>query len=83
MDEKRRMVTKYVTEAFGLLLLTDSFNGPDHLPVGRHLGCVPSAPGLGGTLPLTKLENSLSIILLFIPNKDPKLRECKENRKMI
>uniref|UniRef100_A0A8D1R798 Nuclear GTPase SLIP-GC n=1 Tax=Sus scrofa TaxID=9823 RepID=A0A8D1R798_PIG len=32
LDEKRRMVTKYVTEAFGLLLLTDSFNGPDHLP---------------------------------------------------
>ncbi|XP_044123992.1 nuclear GTPase SLIP-GC [Neovison vison] len=26
LDKKRRMVTKYVTEAFGLLLLTDSFN---------------------------------------------------------
>lgn len=36
LDEKRRMVTKYVTEAFGLLLLTDSFNGPDHLP-NEHL----------------------------------------------
>uniref|UniRef100_A0A8D1R005 Nuclear GTPase SLIP-GC n=1 Tax=Sus scrofa TaxID=9823 RepID=A0A8D1R005_PIG len=35
LDEKRRMVTKYVTEAFGLLLLTDSFNGPDHLPRSR------------------------------------------------
>uniref|UniRef100_A0A8C3WC41 Nuclear GTPase SLIP-GC n=1 Tax=Catagonus wagneri TaxID=51154 RepID=A0A8C3WC41_9CETA len=36
LDEKRRMVTKYVAEAFGLLLLTDSFNGPDHLP-NEHL----------------------------------------------
>ncbi|KAM9194142.1 nuclear GTPase SLIP-GC [Dugong dugon] len=32
LDKKRRMVTKYVTEAFGLLLLTDSFNSTDNLP---------------------------------------------------
>ncbi|KAM6220799.1 nuclear GTPase SLIP-GC [Rhynchocyon petersi] len=32
LDKKRRMVTKYVTEAFGLLLLTDSFNSMDNLP---------------------------------------------------
>ncbi|XP_006864494.1 PREDICTED: nuclear GTPase SLIP-GC [Chrysochloris asiatica] len=31
LDKKRRMVTKYVTEAFGLLLLTDSFNSTDNL----------------------------------------------------
>lgn len=33
LDKKRRMVTKYVTEAFGLLLLTDSFNCTENLPV--------------------------------------------------
>ncbi|XP_007936964.2 nuclear GTPase SLIP-GC [Orycteropus afer afer] len=32
LDKKRRMVTKYVTEAFGLLLLTDNFNSMDNLP---------------------------------------------------
>ncbi|XP_006884990.1 PREDICTED: nuclear GTPase SLIP-GC [Elephantulus edwardii] len=32
LDMKRRMVTKYVTEAFGLLLLTDSFNSTDDMP---------------------------------------------------
>uniref|UniRef100_A0A8C0PH42 Nuclear GTPase SLIP-GC n=3 Tax=Canis lupus familiaris TaxID=9615 RepID=A0A8C0PH42_CANLF len=32
LDKKKRMVTKYVTEAFGLLLLTDSFNCMEHLP---------------------------------------------------
>uniref|UniRef100_A0A452RE28 Nuclear GTPase SLIP-GC n=1 Tax=Ursus americanus TaxID=9643 RepID=A0A452RE28_URSAM len=32
LDKKRRMVTKYVTEAFGLLLLTDSFNCTENLP---------------------------------------------------
>ncbi|XP_043420781.1 nuclear GTPase SLIP-GC isoform X1 [Prionailurus bengalensis] len=32
LDKKRRMVTKYVTEAFGLLLLTDSFNCMENLP---------------------------------------------------
>lgn len=32
LDKKRRMVTKYVTEAFGLLLLTDSFSCTDNLP---------------------------------------------------
>lgn len=36
LDEKRRMVTKYVTEAFGLLLLTDSFNSTENLP-NEHL----------------------------------------------
>ncbi|XP_075413318.1 nuclear GTPase SLIP-GC [Tenrec ecaudatus] len=32
LDKKRRMVTKYVTEAFGLLILTDSFNSTDKPP---------------------------------------------------
>ncbi|KAM8763811.1 nuclear GTPase SLIP-GC isoform 4-T4 [Rhynchonycteris naso] len=32
LDKKRRMVTKYVTEAFGLLLLTDSFNCTENPP---------------------------------------------------
>ncbi|TEA24386.1 hypothetical protein DBR06_SOUSAS4410096, partial [Sousa chinensis] len=32
LDKKRRMVTKYVTEAFGLFLLTDSFSCTDNLP---------------------------------------------------
>ncbi|XP_007192849.1 nuclear GTPase SLIP-GC [Balaenoptera acutorostrata] len=32
LDKKRRMATKYVTEAFGLLLLTDSFSCTDNLP---------------------------------------------------
>lgn len=36
LDEKRRMVTKYVTEAFGLLLLADSFNSTENLP-NEHL----------------------------------------------
>ncbi|XP_053514572.1 nuclear GTPase SLIP-GC isoform X2 [Artibeus jamaicensis] len=36
LDKKRRTVTKYVTEAFGLLLLTDSFNCPENLP-NEHL----------------------------------------------
>ncbi|XP_035887935.1 nuclear GTPase SLIP-GC isoform X3 [Phyllostomus discolor] len=36
LDKKRRMVTKYVTEAFGLLLLTDSFNCPE-IPPNEHL----------------------------------------------
>ncbi|XP_076708386.1 nuclear GTPase SLIP-GC [Callospermophilus lateralis] len=36
LDEKRRMVTKYVTEAFGLLLLTDSFTSTENLP-NEHL----------------------------------------------
>ncbi|XP_005373817.1 PREDICTED: nuclear GTPase SLIP-GC isoform X1 [Chinchilla lanigera] len=36
LDKKRRMVTKYVTEAFGLLLLTDSFNSMENLP-NEHL----------------------------------------------
>ncbi|VTJ69454.1 Hypothetical predicted protein [Marmota monax] len=36
LDEKRSMVTKYVTEAFGLLLLTDSFNSTENLP-NEHL----------------------------------------------
>ncbi|XP_054431894.1 nuclear GTPase SLIP-GC [Pteronotus mesoamericanus] len=36
LDKKRRMVTKYVTEAFGLLLLTDSFNCPEN-PPNEHL----------------------------------------------
>ncbi|KAM5264102.1 nuclear GTPase SLIP-GC [Ctenodactylus gundi] len=36
LDQKRRMVTKYVTEAFGLLLLTDSFNSVENLP-NEHL----------------------------------------------
>lgn len=36
LDEKRTMVTKYVTEAFGLLLLTDSFNSTENLP-NEHL----------------------------------------------
>uniref|UniRef100_A0A2K6FJY0 Nuclear GTPase SLIP-GC n=2 Tax=Propithecus coquereli TaxID=379532 RepID=A0A2K6FJY0_PROCO len=36
LDKKRRMVTKYVTEAFGLLLLTDSFNSAQNLP-SEHL----------------------------------------------
>ncbi|XP_070336724.1 nuclear GTPase SLIP-GC isoform X4 [Odocoileus virginianus] len=31
LDKKKRMVTKYVTEAFGLLLLTDSFSCTDHM----------------------------------------------------
>ncbi|XP_072808537.1 nuclear GTPase SLIP-GC isoform X1 [Vicugna pacos] len=31
LDKKRRMVTTYVTEAFGLLLLTDSFNCAENL----------------------------------------------------
>eukprot|EP00070_Physeter_catodon_P043125 XP_028350019.1 nuclear GTPase SLIP-GC isoform X4 [Physeter catodon] len=35
LDKKRRMVTKYVTEAFGLLLLTDSFSCTDNLPRSR------------------------------------------------
>ncbi|KAM6149628.1 LOW QUALITY PROTEIN: nuclear GTPase SLIP-GC [Erethizon dorsatum] len=36
LDKKRRMVTKYVTEAFGLLLLTDGFNSMENLP-NEHL----------------------------------------------
>ncbi|XP_045391497.1 nuclear GTPase SLIP-GC isoform X1 [Lemur catta] len=36
LDEKRRTVTKYVTEAFGLLLLADSFNSAQSLP-SEHL----------------------------------------------
>ncbi|XP_037669096.1 nuclear GTPase SLIP-GC isoform X2 [Choloepus didactylus] len=32
LDKNRRRVTKYVTEAFGLLLLTDSFNTVGNLP---------------------------------------------------
>ncbi|XP_045142771.1 nuclear GTPase SLIP-GC [Echinops telfairi] len=32
LDKKRRMVTRYVTEAFGLLVLTDSFNSTDKPP---------------------------------------------------
>ncbi|XP_077008996.1 nuclear GTPase SLIP-GC isoform X1 [Tamandua tetradactyla] len=32
LDKKRRRVTKYVNEAFGLLLLTDSFNTVENLP---------------------------------------------------
>ncbi|XP_036898118.1 nuclear GTPase SLIP-GC isoform X3 [Sturnira hondurensis] len=36
LDKKRRTVTKYVTEAFGLLLLTDSFNCPEN-PPNEHL----------------------------------------------
>ncbi|XP_032711579.1 nuclear GTPase SLIP-GC isoform X3 [Lontra canadensis] len=35
LDKKRRMVTKYVTEAFGLLLLTDSFNCTENPPRSR------------------------------------------------
>ncbi|XP_032188216.1 nuclear GTPase SLIP-GC isoform X3 [Mustela erminea] len=35
LDKKRRMVTKYVTEAFGLLLLTDSFNCMENPPRSR------------------------------------------------
>ncbi|XP_060247329.1 nuclear GTPase SLIP-GC isoform X1 [Meriones unguiculatus] len=31
LDKKRRRVTKYVTEAFGLLLLTDTFNSEESL----------------------------------------------------
>ncbi|ELW62535.1 GTPase SLIP-GC, partial [Tupaia chinensis] len=31
LDEKRRTVTKYITEAFGLLLLTDSFSSTEKL----------------------------------------------------
>ncbi|XP_008064704.1 nuclear GTPase SLIP-GC [Carlito syrichta] len=31
LDKKRRMVTKYVTEAFGLLVLTDSFNSTQNM----------------------------------------------------
>ncbi|CAH6827677.1 Nuggc [Phodopus roborovskii] len=31
LDKKRRLVTKYVTEAFGLLLLTDTFNSEESL----------------------------------------------------
>ncbi|XP_019821394.2 nuclear GTPase SLIP-GC isoform X1 [Bos indicus] len=31
LDKKKRTVTKYVTEAFGLLLLTDSFSCTDHM----------------------------------------------------
>ena len=33
LDKKKRTVTKYVTEAFGLLLLTDSFSCTDHVQV--------------------------------------------------
>ncbi|XP_063673044.1 nuclear GTPase SLIP-GC isoform X2 [Pan troglodytes] len=36
LDKKKRTVTKYVTEAFGLLLLTDSFNSTQNLP-NEHL----------------------------------------------
>ncbi|XP_042099458.1 nuclear GTPase SLIP-GC isoform X5 [Ovis aries] len=35
LDKKKRMVTKYVTEAFGLLLLTDSFSCTDHVQRSR------------------------------------------------
>ncbi|XP_069872845.1 nuclear GTPase SLIP-GC isoform X4 [Dipodomys merriami] len=31
LDEKKRMVTKYITEAFGLLLLMEGFNSADNL----------------------------------------------------
>ncbi|XP_023417290.2 nuclear GTPase SLIP-GC isoform X1 [Cavia porcellus] len=36
LDKKRKVVTKYVTEAFGLLLLTASFNSAENLP-NEHL----------------------------------------------
>ncbi|KAM4836911.1 nuclear GTPase SLIP-GC isoform 2-T4 [Thomomys bottae] len=36
LDEKRRMVTKYVTEAFGLLLLMEGFSSADSL-LNEHL----------------------------------------------
>ncbi|XP_007517351.1 nuclear GTPase SLIP-GC [Erinaceus europaeus] len=36
LDKKRRRVTTYVTEAFGLLLLTDRFNSTESLP-NEHL----------------------------------------------
>ncbi|XP_008826359.1 nuclear GTPase SLIP-GC [Nannospalax galili] len=36
LDKKRRLVTKFVTEAFGLLLLTDSFNSTENL-LNEHL----------------------------------------------
>ncbi|KAH0519315.1 Nuclear GTPase SLIP-GC [Microtus ochrogaster] len=36
LDKKRRLVTKYVTEAFGLLLLTDTFN-PEESLLTEHL----------------------------------------------
>ncbi|XP_033085281.1 nuclear GTPase SLIP-GC isoform X2 [Trachypithecus francoisi] len=36
LDKKRRTVTKYVTEAFGLLLLTDSLSSTQNLP-NEHL----------------------------------------------
>ena len=53
MDKKQRMVTKYVTEAFGLLLLTDSFSCMDHLQVfrGDPWAVRPLPPSLGRTLP--------------------------------
>lgn len=35
MDKKRRLVTKYVTEAFGLLLLTDTLNTEESLLVRK------------------------------------------------
>lgn len=40
LDKKRRLVTKYVTEAFGLLLLTDTFNPEESLLVRKPLGCL-------------------------------------------
>ena len=45
LDKKRRLVTKYVTEAFGLLLLTDTFNSEESLLVRK-------APGLSNALPV-------------------------------
>ncbi|KAG8506317.1 Nuclear GTPase SLIP-GC [Galemys pyrenaicus] len=41
LDQKRRRVTTYVTEAFGLLLLTDSFSSADTPPSEHsHLSCL-------------------------------------------
>ncbi|XP_042553787.1 nuclear GTPase SLIP-GC isoform X2 [Dipodomys spectabilis] len=36
LEEKKRMVTKYITEAFGLLLLMEGFNSADNL-LNEHL----------------------------------------------
>lgn len=81
MEKKRRMVTKYVTEAFGLLLLTDSFNCTENLPVWMPpvLQSLPPTPGR--TFPFTKLGNY--DFFLFISKEDTKLRESKEEKRAI
>lgn len=75
-------MTKYVTEAFGLLLLTDSFNCTESLPVRTPLGLSSQLSTLGRAFPFAKLGNH-DIIFLFMSKEDTKLRESEEEKKIM